>query len=203
MNNESQSSLSGTSQAPSTSLSRREFVSRSGKLAAASALAGTTLPFVHAAENNTIRLALIGCGGRSSGAAANAFDSPNGPVKMIAMADIFENRLASAHKVLSEKYPQQMDVPPETIGSIRGLRVAAFFAEVNITSAIGRRGRPLQAQTQGRLWLLRSSCQRHSRDIRADPPQLQRVLLVRPSSACQSGGPPATRYLRTPITRMS
>jgi len=86
---------------------------RSGAALAGSALAGTALPWVHAAESNVIRLALIGCGGRGSGAAANAFESPHGPVKMIAMADLFENRLSTAHKILSEKYPAQMEVPPE------------------------------------------------------------------------------------------
>lgn len=113
MNNQSQHPKTHSSTNQSSPISRREFVTRSGKLAAASVLAGTALPFVNAAEDNTIRLALIGCGGRGSGAAANAFDSPNGPVKMIAMADIFGNRLASAHKVLTEKYPKQMEVPEE------------------------------------------------------------------------------------------
>jgi predicted dehydrogenase len=80
---------------------------------AASTLAGINIPMVHAAGDSTIRLALIGCGGRGSGAAANAFDSPNGPVKLVVMADLFENRLTSAHKVLSEKYSAQMDVPSE------------------------------------------------------------------------------------------
>ena len=60
-----------------------------------------------------LQVALIGCGGRGSGAAANAFESPNGPVKMVAMADLFANRLESSHKALSEKYPAQMEVPPE------------------------------------------------------------------------------------------
>jgi predicted dehydrogenase len=68
---------------------------------------------MYAAEDNTIRLALIGCGGRGCGAAANAFDSPNGPVRLVAMADFFENRLASAHKALSGQYSARMDVPPE------------------------------------------------------------------------------------------
>jgi predicted dehydrogenase len=80
---------------------------------AASTLAGINIPMVHAAGDSTIRLALIGCGGRGSGAAANAFDSPNGPVKLVVMADLFENRLTSAHKALSEKYSAQMDVPSE------------------------------------------------------------------------------------------
>jgi predicted dehydrogenase len=93
--------------------SRREFLKHSGRLAAASALAGVALPHVHAAEDNTIRLALIGCGGRGSGAAANAFDSPNGPVKLVAMADLFERRLAGAYSALSGKYADRMDVPPE------------------------------------------------------------------------------------------
>ncbi len=93
--------------------SRREFLKNTSRIAAGTALAGMVLPHVHAAEDNTIRLALIGCGGRGCGAAANAFDSPNGPVKLIAMADFFENRLASGYQALSEKYRGQMDVPPE------------------------------------------------------------------------------------------
>jgi len=68
---------------------------------------------MYAAENNTIRLALIGCGGRGCGAAANAFDSPNGPVELVAMADFFENRLAGAHKVLSHQYGARVNVPLE------------------------------------------------------------------------------------------
>ncbi|MBM4027769.1 MAG: Gfo/Idh/MocA family oxidoreductase [Planctomycetes bacterium] len=85
----------------------------SGKLAAASALTGVSIPMVHGASDDTIRLALIGCGGRGCGAAVNAFDSPNGPVKLIAMADFFEDRLTRAHKNLSEPYGAKMDVPPE------------------------------------------------------------------------------------------
>ena len=54
-----------------------------------------------------------GAAGAADGAAANALDSPDGPVQMIAMADLFENRLASAHEALSEKYPKQMNVPPD------------------------------------------------------------------------------------------
>lgn len=71
------------------------------------------LPHVHAAEDNTIRLALIGCGGRGRGAAKDAFDSPNGPVKLIAMADLFQHRLDSAYKVLSAQFANKMDVPKE------------------------------------------------------------------------------------------
>lgn len=93
--------------------SRREFLKNTGRLAAASALTGVALPHVHAGEDNTLRLAIIGCGGRGSGAVANAFESPGGPVKLHAMADIFPDRLASSHANLAKQYEKQMDVPPD------------------------------------------------------------------------------------------
>ena len=99
--------------ASNENLSRREFVQRSGGLAAATAWAGLAAPRVHAAEDNTIRLALIGCGGRGNGAVANAFEAPGGPVKLVAMADILERKLAASHANLSKLDPQKVDVAPE------------------------------------------------------------------------------------------
>src|SRR6185295_17534673 len=54
---------------PNDLTSRREFLKDTGRFAAVSALAGVALPHVHAAENNTIQVALIGCGGRGGFAA--------------------------------------------------------------------------------------------------------------------------------------
>ena len=67
-----------------TPTSRREFIKDTGRLAAASALAGVALPHVHAAEDHTIKLALIGCGGRGTGAAGNAMSVSDslGPVRL-------------------------------------------------------------------------------------------------------------------------
>jgi len=93
--------------------SRRQFFAQSGKVAVASALAGAVVPRVHAAENNTIRLALIGCGSRGSGAVGNAMNSANGPVKLVAMADLVESRLTSAHKILGEQFGDGIDVPKD------------------------------------------------------------------------------------------
>jgi predicted dehydrogenase len=70
-------------------------------------------PLVRAAGDDTIRLALIGCGGRGGGAAANAMSVQNGPVKLVAMADVFEQRLNSCYDALSHSFPDQVDVPPE------------------------------------------------------------------------------------------
>jgi predicted dehydrogenase len=93
--------------------SRRDFLRSSGRVAAGSVLAAMAVPRVHAAEDNTIRLALIGCGGRGCGAAADAFNATGGPVKLVAMADIFENRLAAAIKNLSRPYADKIDVPKD------------------------------------------------------------------------------------------
>jgi len=104
-----QSSLPVTSDQPS----RRDFLRRSGAMVAGCGLAAAAVPHVHAAEDSTIRLALIGCGGRGSGAAVNAFEVPGGGVKLTVMADLFEKRLAASHATLSKKYPDQVDVPRE------------------------------------------------------------------------------------------
>ena len=73
--------------------SRREFLTRTGKVAAASALAGVAVPKCHAQGDSTIKLAVIGCGGRGTGAVADAYRTTGGPVKLHAMADTFENRV--------------------------------------------------------------------------------------------------------------
>ena len=93
--------------------SRRKFIQRSGQVAVGSALAGAMIPKVHAAEDNTIRLALIGCGNRGSGAVANAMHSPHGPVKLVAMADVVKERIDRSYKNLSKEFSDRMDVPKE------------------------------------------------------------------------------------------
>jgi predicted dehydrogenase len=91
--------------------SRREFLKNTGRVAAASALAGIAIPHVHAAENNTIQIALIGCGGRGTGAAADAMGVKNGPVKLVAMADAFQDRLNSSYDGIKKQCGDKVDVP--------------------------------------------------------------------------------------------
>ncbi|MBU4272393.1 MAG: Gfo/Idh/MocA family oxidoreductase [Planctomycetes bacterium] len=97
------------------SSTRREFLKNTGKVAAASALTGVVVPRVHAAEDNTIQLALIGCGARGTGAAANALSVNNGPIKLVAMADVFPDRLEGSRKALlkREKFVNLVDVPSD------------------------------------------------------------------------------------------
>ena len=94
-------------------MSRRAMLKKSGQIAAVAALAASTLPQVYAGENNTIQLALIGCGGRGTGAAANALASSSGPTRLVAMADVFEKRLATSYEALEERASGQVDVPED------------------------------------------------------------------------------------------
>ena len=93
--------------------SRREFLKNTGRIAVTSALATGLVPRNYAEENNTIKVALVGCGGRGAGAASNALSVKNGPIKLVAMADVFENRLARSYTVLNKMYTEQVDVPEE------------------------------------------------------------------------------------------
>jgi predicted dehydrogenase len=93
---------------------RREFLKTSSTAVAGAAFAATlaTPRAGFCAEDNAIKVALVGCGGRGTGAAANAL-STKGPVKLWAMADVFEHRLEGSLKSLSAKHTAQMFVPPE------------------------------------------------------------------------------------------
>ncbi len=88
-------------EAPATT--RREFLKHTGRIAAVSALAGMAVPHVHAAENNTIQVALIGCGGRGTGAAADALAVKNGPIKLVAMADALRREAQERLRVPEEE----------------------------------------------------------------------------------------------------
>src|SRR3974377_1509498 len=88
---------------PQTTPSRRDFMKASGMVAAA-ALSQTAVPLVHAGECNLIQVALVGCGGRGTGAAANALSTKSGPIKLVAMADVFDHKLKTSYDELHKDY---------------------------------------------------------------------------------------------------
>jgi len=92
--------------------SRRDFLKGSAGALAGAALTGAIAARSYAAEDNTIKVALVGCGGRGTGAAINALQT-KGPVKLWAMADFFASRLENSFKGLSQKFGPKVDVPPE------------------------------------------------------------------------------------------
>ena len=97
-------------------LSRRGFFHTTAGAAAASAFAGMTVPMAHAAEDNTVGVALIGCGGRGSGAANQALNVVSLPTKLMAMADVFDHKLQASHSALENEFaskPGRVDVPED------------------------------------------------------------------------------------------
>ena len=94
--------------------SRRDFVkTTSTAAAAASVLSGlSAVQAAHTSFDETIRLGMIGCGGRCTGAAEQAMNTA-GPTKLIAMCDAFQHRLDGSLKTLSRKHKDKVDVPAE------------------------------------------------------------------------------------------
>jgi predicted dehydrogenase len=90
--------------------SRRDFLKTTSGALAGAALTGAIVTRAYAADRNTIEIVLVGCGGRGTGAAANALLT-EGPTSLVAMADVFENRLSSSLRNLSKQFGRQVDVP--------------------------------------------------------------------------------------------
>ena len=89
-------------------IDRRHFLAGS-----AAALAATS---VHAAGSDTLKVALVGCGGRGTGAAMNALNADKA-VKLVAVADVFADRATAALKTLTTNMPDKCDVPPDRVFS--------------------------------------------------------------------------------------
>ncbi len=78
-------------------LSRRQLLAAAGSAAATAALA----PYVHAWGHDKLKVGLIGCGGRGTGAAEDCLrSSPD--VELVAIADLFPDRLAGCRKNLTD-----------------------------------------------------------------------------------------------------
>src|SRR5216683_325740 len=97
-----------SAQAP---LSRRSFLKTSSTALAGGALLGA-LPVerfaLGASPGDTLRLALIGCGGRGSGAADQAL-STSGSVKLVAVADVHPDRLEGSLDNLKKRHKDKVD----------------------------------------------------------------------------------------------
>jgi myo-inositol 2-dehydrogenase / D-chiro-inositol 1-dehydrogenase len=91
---------------------RRAFLKTSGAAVAGAALAGAIARPGYTAENNTIKVALVGCGGRGGGAVSQAL-STTGPTKLWAVADVFEHRAQGTLANLKQGHEKQLEVPPE------------------------------------------------------------------------------------------
>lgn len=90
---------------------RRDFLKTSAVIAGSSML--SSIPFMgHSSVNDTIKIALIGCGGRGTGAASQAL-STKFNIQLVAMADAFKDQLDNSFKDLSEKFKEKVNVPED------------------------------------------------------------------------------------------
>lgn len=94
-------------------ISRRDVLKTTGVVAASSLLSSALSNGLHAGQNSTVQFALVGCGGRGTGAIANALSTKSGPTKLVAMADVFEERLKASHDATKEGFKDQVDVPDD------------------------------------------------------------------------------------------
>ena len=106
-----------------TQFSRRGFLTHSTGAVLTGAVAHSVSASVHVGGSDEIKIALIGCGGRGTGAAVQAL-STKGPVTLWAMADAFPDQLERSHQLLMKggrfsrspdagSQAAKVNVPPE------------------------------------------------------------------------------------------
>jgi len=90
---------------------RRDFLKVSAVIAGSSML--SSIPLMgHSSVNDTIKIALVGCGGRGSGAIDQAL-STKFNVQLVAMADAFKDRLDECFNNTAEKHKDKVNVPED------------------------------------------------------------------------------------------
>ena len=95
---------------PALPTSRRHFIKTA---AVASALAGVKIPFVHADNDDATQIAIVGCGGRGTGAVANALAVSGPPLKLVAAADVRSSQIKNSLNGLKSQFPNGVDVPDD------------------------------------------------------------------------------------------
>ncbi|TWT82862.1 Inositol 2-dehydrogenase [Planctomycetes bacterium CA13] len=94
--------------------SRRNFLKQSSAAAAGIAVAGSVARTAHAAGSDEIKVVLIGCGGRGNGATDNIMNT-KGNVKLVAVADAFQNKADYTVSSLGKKHKEKVAVDPDKI----------------------------------------------------------------------------------------
>ncbi len=100
---------------PADTSTRRGFLRQSTAAVAASALSLSQLSIARAAHTfgeDTIRLGLVGCGDRGTGAVAQAMNTA-GSTKLVAVADVFASRVQECLRNLGRDYADKLDVARE------------------------------------------------------------------------------------------
>jgi myo-inositol 2-dehydrogenase/D-chiro-inositol 1-dehydrogenase len=154
-------------------LSRRQFLNNGSAAIAGAAFLGS-LPIersAFAAGTDVLKIALVGCGGRGSGAASQAL-STAGETKLVAMADLQPEQLQKGLNSLTETHRATVDVPPDRqFTDFDGYKKAIALADVVIL-ATSPGFRPLhfeEAVRQGKHVFM-------EKPVATDAPGIRRVL---------------------------
>jgi predicted dehydrogenase len=124
------------------SITRRDFIKTSVGASLAAAIPGNL--GLHAQGSDTIRVGVVGCGGRGTGAAIDCLNAAPG-VEIVAMGDLFQDRIDSSLKRIQQAHPDKVKVPKDKCftGFDNYLKVAAC-PEVNLIVTAAAPGfRPL------------------------------------------------------------
>src|ERR1051325_1879773 len=154
-------------------ISRRQFLrSGSSALVAGSVLAALPIErSAHAAGGELLKIALVGCGKRGSGAADQAL-STSGATKLVAMADVQSDKLEEGLDNLKQGHASQIDVPPDRqFTDFDGYKKAIALADVVIL-ATSPGFRPIhfdEAVRQGKHVFM-------EKPVATDAPGVRRVL---------------------------
>ncbi|MEI6714283.1 MAG: Gfo/Idh/MocA family oxidoreductase [Verrucomicrobiota bacterium] len=97
----------------STAVSRRDVLKTAGVVGAGIMAFPYVMRGQASGDNSLIRVGLVGCGGRGSGAADQTLSVPDSNVKLVAIADAFASKVESASKNLKAKHGDKVDLPPE------------------------------------------------------------------------------------------
>ena len=92
-------------------VTRRDFLKTGAVISAGAILSPSSKAFARGSD--TMRVALIGCGSRGTGDAIDCLSSADG-VEMVAMADLFRDRLESSLANMKKKFPGKIKVTPDT-----------------------------------------------------------------------------------------
>jgi len=118
MNHENETSVTNESESTDLSqVSRRNFIANSAKLTAAGALVGSVLPSLplarsaHVRGSDTVKLGLIGAGGRGAGAVVQAMNTTSCNIELTAIGDAFMNRVDGSLQSIKREHGEKVRVP--------------------------------------------------------------------------------------------
>jgi predicted dehydrogenase len=158
---------------PDSAISRRDFIKNSSTALLGAAVIGA-LPIeqsAYAEGSSQLKVALVGCGGRGTGAANQAL-STVGDVKLVAMADVRPEQIAKSLAALEKKHGKRVDVPQDQqFTGFDGYQKAMALADIVIL-ATSPGFRPVQfeeAVRQGKHVFM-------EKPVATDPHGIRRVL---------------------------